>query len=178
MKFFKSYKRIFTIFLLVTLSLVFTSCGKETERIIKHENMSMKLSKEYQKSTLANASWYYTSPDGLVLGIRSKKDDVEKSGLEANTAMDYAEAYIKANSIPGSPKVRNRKDYVYFQYNRKVSGTDYSYLTCIYDNEDEYWLVSFACYKELIGEYKSEFLDSADSVTFESKNDSESETEK
>ena len=101
------------------------------------------------------------------MGIKSSKDDIEKSGLEVSSVQDYAEAYIKANSIPGSPKVRTRNGYAYFQYTRKVSGTDYSYYSCIYDHGDYYWLVTFACYKELYNEYKPDFVASSNSVTFE-----------
>ncbi len=155
------------VFMLISLLV---GCGKKEstgDDTIKSEGMSIVLGKQYQEAVLANATWYYTSPDGLAMGIRSKKDDIEKSGLEANSAQDYAEAYIKANSIPGSPKVKTKGKYVYFEYSRKVKGTDYSYLSCVYDNKDEFWLVNFACYKELYKEYKSDFFASADSVTFE-----------
>ena len=162
----KSYLKNISLLILVTiLLLALTACGAATHTV-KSEDMEITLSKEYKKSTLANATWYYTSPDGLAMGIRSLKDDVEKSGLEVDSASDYAVAYIKANSIPGSPSVKNKNGYVYFKYNHKVSGTEYSYLTCVYDNDDEYWLVNFACYKELYNEYEKEFFASADSVTF------------
>ncbi len=159
-------KYIALFLMMAVLMGLATSCGEATQ-VVKSEGMEITLSKEYKKATLANATWYYTSPDGLAMGIRSKKDDVEKSGLEANSVQDYAEAYIKANSIPGSPKVKTKGNYVYFKYNRKVSGTDYSYLNCVYDNDDEFWLVSFACYKELYSSYEKDFFESADSVVFE-----------
>ena len=159
-------KYIALFLMMAVLMGLATSCGEATQ-VVKSEGMEIALSKEYKKATLANATWYYTSPDGLAMGIRSKKDDVEKSGLEANSVQDYAEAYIKANSIPGSPKVKTKGNYVYFKYNRKVSGTDYSYLNCVYDNDDEFWLVSFACYKELYSSYEKDFFESADSVVFE-----------
>ncbi len=142
-----------------------TACGS-TEKTVKSEGMTITLSREYKKSTLANATWYYTSPDCIAMGIKSTKDDIEKSGLETNSVNDYAEAYIRANNIPGSPKVKTRGNYVYFRYSRKVKGTDYSYITCIYDYDDVFWMVSFACYKEMYKVYKNEFLASADSVTF------------
>ena len=150
-----------TLFLLTLLS----GCG-EGEKTVKSEDMTIKLGKEYKESTLANATWYYTSPDGLAMGIRSMKDDIEKSGLEVGSAHDYAEDYIKANNIPGNPTVKTKDNYVYFEYKRKVSGTEYAYLSCIYEHEDEYWLVNFACYKELYKEYKEDFFASADSVSF------------
>ena len=166
----KSIKRVALTVLGVLMISTLTSCGATT-KTIKSEDMKITLSREYKESTLANATWYYTSPDGLAMGIRSLKDDVEKSGLEVNSAQDYAEAYIKANSIPGSPKVESRQGYVYFSYKKKVSGTDYSYLTCVYEHDDEYWLVNFACYKELYSEYKNEFFKSADSVEFIEKSE-------
>ena len=151
-----------TLFLLTLLS----GCG-EGERTVKSEDMTIKLGKEYKESTLANATWYYTSPDGLAMGIRSMKDDIEKSDLEVGSAHDYTEDYIKANNIPGNPKVKSKNSYVYFMHNKKVSGTKYSYLTFFYDHGDSYWMVSFACYKEMFKDYKADFFASADSVTFE-----------
>jgi hypothetical protein len=161
------YRLVLSLLLTFILLLSLTACGEEQDQVVKSEGMCITLSREYQKSTLANATWYYTSPDGLAMGIKSSKDDIEKSGLEVSSAQNYAEAYIKANSIPGSPKVRTRNDYTYFQYSRRVSGTDYSYYSCIYDHGDYYWLVTFACYKELYNEYKADFVNSSNSVTFE-----------
>ncbi len=163
----RQLKAVLAVLLVFMMTFPLCGCGGDKDKVVKSEGMSITLSKEYQKSTLANATWYYTSPDGLAMGIRSKKDDIEKSGLETNSVQDYAEAYIKANSIPGSPKVRQRNGYAYFQYNRKVSGTDYSYYSCVYDHGDEFWLVTFACYKELYNEYKEDFVASSNSVTFE-----------
>ena len=161
----RKLKKLGLVVLVMGMLLSLAACGDLT-KTIKSEDMKITLSKEYQKDTLANATWYYTSPDGLAMGIRSLKDDVEKSGLEVNSAQDYAEAYIKANSIPGSPQVKSGEGYVYFKYNRKVSGTEYSYLTCVYDHDDEFWLINFACYKELYKEYETEFFESANSVSF------------
>lgn len=159
----KLFLMVISMLLLVSL----TGCGSTTHTV-KAEDMEIVLSKEYKASTLANTTWYYESPDGIALGIRSRKEDVEKSGLEVETVKDYAEEYIKANSIPKSPEVKSRdgKSYVYFEYSKTISGTEYSYLTCVYDNVDEYWLVSFACYKELYSTYKADFFDAADSVKF------------
>ena len=162
----KYMRKISAVILMLMLLLSLVSCGSLT-KTVKSEGMTIELSKEYQKSTLANATWYYKSPDGLAMGIKSLKDDIEKSGLEANSVSDYAEAYIKANNIPGNPKVKSKNSYVYFKHNKKVSGTKYSYLTFFYDHGDSYWMVSFSCYKEMFKDYKADFFASADSVTFE-----------
>jgi hypothetical protein len=150
-----------TVFMLSSL----TACSNEQE--VKSEGMTITLNKSYKESTLANATWYYTSPDGLAMGIKSLKNDVEKSGLEVNSPLDYAEAYIRANNIPGKPKIKGKGKYIYFEHTRKVSGTEYKYLTCIYDQYDSYWVVTFACYKALYNDYKMDFFESADSVVFD-----------
>ena len=141
-----------------------TACSNE--QTVKSEGMEITLDKSYKESTLANTTWYYTSHDGLAMGIKSLKNDVEKSGLEVNSPMDYAEGYIRANNIPGKPKIKSKVKYIYFEHSRKVSGTEYKYLTCIYDHDDAYWVVTFACYKALYDEYKADFFKSADSVVF------------
>ena len=161
----RSFKLLSILMIVFLMGSLLTACGSKT-RTIKSEGMKMSLSKEYRKASLANATWYYESPDGLAMGIKSSKDDIEKSGLETDSVQDYAEAYIKANNIPGNPKVKAKGNYYYFTYKRKVSGTEYAYLTCVYDNDDSIWLINFACYKELFKEYKSEFFASADSVEF------------
>ncbi|MCR5215298.1 MAG: hypothetical protein K6E10_12865, partial [Eubacterium sp.] len=164
----KYFKRAGVLCLLFLLLFSLYGCGAST-KVIESEDMSITIGKEYKKETLANATWYYASPDGMALGIRSLKDDVEKSGLEVDSASDYAEAYIKANSIPNSPSLSQGDGYEYFEYTKKVSGTEFSYITFVYDNYDEYWIVSFACYKELYTTYKKDFIASADSVEFSKK---------
>ena len=150
-----------SIFMLSAL----TACSNEQE--VKSEGMTITLDKSYKESTLANTTWYYTSHDGLAMGIKSLKNDVEKSGLEVNSPLDYAEGYIRANNIPGQPKIKSKVSYIYFEHSRKVSGIEYKYLTCIYDHDDAYWVVTFACYKALYDEYKAGFFKSADSVVFD-----------
>ena len=59
--------------------------------------MKMELSKQYKKGSLENATWYYTSPDGVAMGVKTSQNDLEKTGLEANSIQDYAEAYTRVN---------------------------------------------------------------------------------
>ena len=53
----KSYLKNITLLILVTiLLLALTACGNATHTV-KSEDMEITLSKEYKKSTLANATW-------------------------------------------------------------------------------------------------------------------------
>lgn len=159
------YKKTLLIIMILAIAMSLTACGSAVQTV-KSGEMEIKISKEYKASSLANATWYYTSPDSIAMGIRSSKEDIEKSGLEVNSLQDYVEAYIKANDIPKDTEVVSTESYEYFEYKRKVSGIMYSYITCAYDSSDAYWLVSFACYKEMYNDYRTDFLEAADSVKF------------
>lgn len=164
----KSFKNILSIMLIAMMLLTITSCGTASKEV--HESgMVIKLPKGFQRSTMENATWYYQGSDAVAMGIRTYKTDLEKEGLESDSVQDYAAAYIKANSVPGDPEIQTSDKYIYFEYNAKVSGIDYSYLTCIYDHDDTYWLVNFACYKQAYQESRSDFFKWADSVEFENE---------
>ena len=164
----KTFKNILSIMLIAMMLVTITSCGAGGSSV--HESgMVITLPKGFQRATMENATWYYKGSDALAMGIRTYKSDLEKEGLEWNSAQDYAAAYIKGNSIPGDPEIRTADGYIYFEYDQKVSGTDYSYLTCIYDHDDTYWLVNFACYKQAYKESRSDFFKWADSVVFDNE---------
>ena len=153
------------LMLICLMIFTLTACGPG-KQVIKEDDMTITLTKDFQKGHKDNVTWYYTSSDAIAIGIKVLKTDLEKEGLETNSSSDYAEAYIKANEVPGSPQVKSEDNYVYFEYNDKVSGSDYSYLTCIYDDRDSYWMVSFACYKDAYVESSKDFFKWADSVEF------------
>ena len=160
-------KQVMTLVALLML-IMLSACGAG-KQTVHEDNMSITLTKDFSKATLKNATWYYRSSDALVMGIKTYKTDLEKGGMEGDSAMDYAVAYIKANEIPGTPEVKTADKYVYFEYSDKISKTEYSYLTCIYENVDCYWMVNFACYKDAYAASSKDFFKWADSVKFDNE---------
>ena len=157
---------LFPIMLLL-LGLLFTGCGFSNKQTVKSEDMQIELPRDFQKSTMADTSWYYKSMNGPeALGIRTKKSDLEKMGFESDSVNDYVTNYIKANEIQGNPVVESKNNYLTFTYSKKVNGTKYSYVYYIFENGDEYWLVSFSCYADVLKEYHKTFDAAAKSVEF------------
>jgi len=154
------------------MALIFTVTGCSGTKQIESEDMTIELPRGYKESELEQATWYYTSQDGLAMGIRVLKSDLEKSGLELDTLRDYVQTYISANDISGASDIKERTSpdtgntYEYFEYEKTISRTGYSYITFFFDDGDYYWVVNFACYKAMYSEMKPEFKSSADSVTF------------
>lgn len=156
--------RIFLLFL--GMAVLLAGCGASRQKITS-QDMTICLTSDYQNSPMKNTTWHYRSINGPeAIGIRSMKDDLEKKGLETNSPEDYAEAYIRANKIKDVKKIVPEKDFVYFEYQVKRSKSDYSYMTFIYEHDDEIWLVNFSCYTEVYHSYRSSFLKAAKSVEF------------
>lgn len=150
------------------MMMVLTSCGPGKMKV-HEDNMEITLTKDFQRSTLKNATWYYKSKDALAMGIKVDKLSLENDGQEINSASDYAALYIRANGIPGSPEIKTRDGYVYYEYTDTVSKTEFAYLTCVYDHGDSYWMVNFACYKDAYQESSGDFFKWADSVVFDNE---------
>lgn len=158
-------KKKILLFLNFTVMLIlFTGCGAK-EKTITEDDMTITLTEDFKKSSLANATWYYESTNALVMGIRETKDELEHTGLEVNSLNDYASAVIETNGL-SSVTAKERGDYLYFEYDKTIGGTKYSYMTCLYDHNEEYWMINFACYEQRYDKLKDDFLEWADSVSF------------
>ena len=165
----KGRKKSFLVaFLSLLMIMILTSCGPGKMKV-HEDNMEITLTKDFQRSNLQNATWYYKSKDALVMGVKVDKLSLENDGLEINSASDYAALYIRANDIPGNPVIKTRDKYVYYEYTKTVSNTAFAYLTSVYDHGDSYWMVNFACYKDAYPESSGDFFKWADSVVFDNE---------
>ena len=160
-----------SVILSVLILSMLSGCGSRVKKI-HEDDMKINLTNSFNKSFMENATWYYTSSDANAIGIKVLKSELEKNGVETNSVADYAVAYITANQIKGASEVQTAateagQDYVFFEYEHKAKDKEFSYLNCFYDNKDEYWIVSFACYKDAYQSFKNDFVKYAASVTFE-----------
>ena len=58
------------------MMMVLTSCGPGKMKV-HEDNMEITLTKDFQRSTLKNATWYYKSKDALAMGIKVDKLSLE-----------------------------------------------------------------------------------------------------
>ncbi len=144
------------------MTAILTSCGKKTE--IAVEDMKITLTGDFKEGEMANTTWYYENPEVLAMGIRTKKSDLEKVGIEIGSLTDYTNSYIKGNRLPVMETPEKKENYICFSYEKTIEQTNYKYLTFVYEGSDTYWIVNFACYKELFDRKEKDFYKWADSV--------------
>ena len=157
-------KRLPILYLLCIL-LCLTGCGAK-KKTMTAGGMSITLTEEFSEGSYSGADCYYESAKAIVMGIRESKSDLEGTGLEMNSLRDYASELLNANGISSS-SIIDGNNYLYFEYENDVNGEKYSYMTCVYENGADYWMVNFACTKGDYDKLKDDFLKYADSVTFE-----------
>ena len=160
------YKR-FSAWVLLTVMMLslLTACGKTKK--FTGDGITITLSEVFVKKSNPEATFYYESPDIAVLGTRTDKSDIEMSGDEDTDSLeDYVQKFISANGIKSDVEVVDKGDYMYLETTENRNGTNYAYLISFYENEDDFWVVRFACYKEAYDSFKKNIKKYAKSVTF------------
>ena len=159
----KYRKKVLVTMVLIVAVLSLTGC--KAKRYSDLGGMSISMSEDMRAVKNKNATWAMTNGYINAVGIRTDSDDLEKSGLEVNSLSDYVAAYIKGNDIPDTVTVNTEDNYIYFTYDNKESKL--TYVNFFYDNEDYYWLVSFACpMGKTYDLYRKDIFKWADSVKF------------
>ncbi len=155
-----------SIIILFILSLMCLLACSRNKKFTNGE-ITITLSNQYATSSVEKADWCYESPNAIVTGVKESKESLEKVGMEdVDSISAYAEGIVKEKGLKSSDiKVGN--GYLYFDSTKKISGSVYSYRTCIYSATDGYWVVSFACYKELFESQVKNFTAYADSVVIQ-----------
>ena len=80
---------------------------------------------------------------------------------------DYTDLVLRNNVLTAEFEERENEDYIYFSYEKSMSGKTFYYLATTHKAEDAFWLIQFACDKDDKDEFKDKFLDWADTITFE-----------
>ena len=91
-------------------------------------------------------------------------------GFSNYTLRQYASMIISANGLSGiTVKTSESEKYVYFKFEKTVSGKDYSYFVTCFKSDDAFWTIQFYCESKNYDKYINSFVGFADSVTFETQ---------
>ena len=161
-----SFKKILILSFVLLLSLsLFTACGRAEK--FQKGNISITLTEDFTEKPDEAAQFYYESPDVVVLGTKTSSQDLEKTGDEyADSFADYIQSYMSANGISQNTTINEEKDFFYIETTERLNDTDYAYLISFYENEGDYWVVRFACYKEAYPSFEKNMKKWAQSVSF------------
>lgn len=103
--------------------------------------------------------------DIAVLGNKDSKSNLESLGYEDLTLESYAMLSHESNGKNPTELLKSENGkYYFYTYVAGDTKDEFFYLCTIYESDDYFYLVNFACKKNEQEEYKDTFIKWADSV--------------
>ena len=138
--------------------------GCSFEKTFEKAGMQITLTSSFYEKELVSQTAYYESRTALVTCLKEEFSSVP--GVSSYSLSEYTDAVKSANKLQSEVQTREGKDYLYFTYEKTVSGNDYFYLATTHKADDAFWLIQFACFTSQKDNKTETFLKWADTVTF------------
>ena len=159
------YKRTKYFFLLCVMTLLsFTLCGCfENPKNFTEGELTITLTDEFVKSSVKNFDVYISSEAVAFSAVKEDASSLEYAGYEINSLTDYSHEILALNGVSQSDLVK-RGSYNYFVNESKVSNTSYTYVHCMFQTANAYWICEFVCKSGDYDRYSEKILQWADSI--------------
>lgn len=148
--------------LLLTLTMSF-ACSFGGAKKFSKAGATITLTNRFIEKEIVSQTAYFESTEMVVTLL--KEEFTLFAGLKSWTLEKYAETTIAGNGLKAET-VKTEKPYVYFEYEKTVSGNDYKYLATCHKADDAFWLIQFGCFSKNYDKLREDMFKYADSVTF------------
>lgn len=129
-------------------------------KVFRDEGFSITLTEDFKTSNQDKFDICYLSQRVAVMVL---SEDFANLPDRQNTSVEeYAQLVIASNNLNSA--VRKQDGAVYFEYDRTVSGKDYSYVAFVFRGEDEFWMVQFSTESKDAAQYREDIFRWASSV--------------
>lgn len=149
---------------LTALLFVIGLAGCSSDKVFEKAGMQITLTSSFYEKELVSQTAYYESRTALVTCL--KEEFSLMYGFGDYTLSEYTNMVMSNNSLHQDVSEREGQDYLYFTYEKTVSGNDYFYLATTHKADDAFWLIQFACFTSQKENKTETFLDWADTITF------------
>ena len=126
--------------------------------------MTITLTEKFRETSYSGYTVCYDSSEAAVFVL--KESFSLQAGLKDETLDWYADLVRQNNSSKSPSEIAKADGLVSMEYEFYNAQEDvtYQYYTAMYKGSDAFWLVQFACKKELYNEYRPHFIKWAQSV--------------
>ncbi len=151
----------------VALTCIFAFAGcsffQVQEKTFEKEGMSITLNTSFVEKEIEGQTVYYESLKAIATAL--KEEFTMLAGLADYSLEKYTDLTISGNQLSAKAEYREGHDYMYFSYQKNVSGNTFYYLATTHKMSDAFWLIQFACLADEKDKYFEQFLSWADTVT-------------
>ena len=106
------------------------------------QKITITLDESFEQYKSESFELYIKSED---VGFSAKEEtmqELELAGYELISLQDYANAILELNGSKDI-KLQQRDDYYYFVTTQTSNGAKYSYIHCIYEGDNSFWVCQF-----------------------------------
>lgn len=165
-------KAITAVSLAVSLTLCACSSGSDAPKATQtpsplthtFDNLNITLNSDFIESNQEQYTFFFSSSDSICIGQKENKSELNSAGITVNSLSEYASLIMGNTGITSEPVTYGQG--LYYEWEKNVNGTDYSYIAYVIDTGDSYWVIQFASLKELYNGLKDYYLSCFDSITF------------
>lgn len=157
------------VFGLVVVFGIFGGSLVEKDKLYETSYFSFKSDEALLSKEINGFDVYFENLTGdvLIFGRSESKEDLAIFGFEDLSLKDYASSvYDIYDDTLSKLTLSDNKRFYYFTYNYKDGDDVIFYVGTIFEDDDRFWLVSFACEEDNKKEYEERFIEWANTVKF------------
>jgi len=146
------------ILVCVAISGFLVGCTGEKEKTFSKAGMSIVLTDKFVEKDIASQTAYFESTEALVTALKEDFPGFESADVDA-ASMDlaeYANLVLENNRL--SSTVETKDGLTCFEYEKTVSGKNFTYFATVFKGEDAFWLIQFACETQNYKGYSDKFV--------------------
>lgn len=157
-------KKHILLFLLILTAILCCSC-KPKNKDFNEGGLKITLTEDFESTSKKGFDIYIVSADVVFSAVSQDAYDLEYSGYEINSLLDYSQEIAALNDSSG--KLREREGYYYFTSKETIHGASYTYVHCMFSDSNKYWICEFVTKTKDYDNYKDDIFKWADSIEFE-----------
>lgn len=159
-------KRFLLVLTTLVLLVSLVSCGEAKPKTFTAEGVSVTLTDDFTKCSVDGYTVAYDSKDVAVLVLKEAFSDFQGVELTLN---EYA-SLVRQSNLSRNPTEVIEKDGVYtmeFSFFNEDEEVTYKYLCAMYESDDAFWLIQFACKESSYDSLADTLMTYAKSVSFD-----------
>ncbi len=152
--------------LLVMITGLLTGCKASPEKF-SAEGMTITLTDAFKQEAMEGTAAYFESSKALVVAIKESFSQFEDLGMSTDiTLEEYINLVVENNKEMQVEHLEIDK-LAAFTYENSTNKKDFTFFAAVYESDDAFWLIQFACETKDYADMQEDFVKWAKSVEFE-----------
>ncbi len=155
-----------SVCLLVMVTGLFTGCKASPEKF-SAEGMTITLTDAFKQETMEGTAAYFESSQALVVAIREPFTQFDELGMSTEITLEEYMALVVENNTEMQVEHADIDGLTAFTYENTTNKKEFTFLATVYESDDAFWLIQFACETKNYAQMQEDFVKWAKSVKFE-----------